>query len=68
MEGASEAASAHISNPEIIRQMRDLRELCATYTDRKVFDILEAHTESPLATEARSRGKTSKDRVMLAYN
>ena len=67
-----EAASADINNPEIIKQMNDLRELCATYADRDIFNMDETGLfwkltpNRTLATEARSGGKKSKDRVTVA--
>jgi hypothetical protein len=52
--------------------MSDLRELCATYADRDIFNMDETGLfwkltpNRTLATEARSGRKKSKDRVTLA--
>ena len=67
-----EAASANINNPEIITQMKDLRELCATYPDCDIFNIDETRLfqkltlNRTLAIEPGSSGKKNKDRITLA--
>jgi hypothetical protein len=62
-----EAASADINKPEIITQMKDLRELCATYPNYNIFNMDETGLfwklipNRTLAIEGGSGGKKNKD-------
>jgi hypothetical protein len=67
-----EASSADVNSPKAIQQIEDLRKLCSQYKDQDIFNMDETglfwklSPNRTLATEARSGGKKSKDRVTLA--
>jgi hypothetical protein len=67
-----EGSSAEVLTLQAIQQMTELRLLCSQYCDQDIFNMDETGLfwkltpNRTLATEARSGGKKSKDRVTLA--
>jgi hypothetical protein len=67
-----EAGDAAVNTEAAIKQMDDVRAVCATYTRKNTFNMDEtglnwkATPNRSLATEATAGGKKSKDRITLA--
>jgi DDE superfamily endonuclease/Tc5 transposase DNA-binding domain len=67
-----EAGSAPIDSPEIVAKMENIRNICAQYHPRDIFNMDETGLywkripDRSLATESQSGIKKSKDRITLA--